>query len=775
MVDVSVFSTQTGGPLVFYLTLVGLLANTVTFDIAPDASAIQFTNEGSFQRIVLDNSLSIGSPGEPDLPAVPIRIALPCGMKATDISLESCRYETLPGSWNIYPVTPVPCGFELEPSVPSPDEDIYSGSSYFPEAAIDDWHSGVLWGFPIAGTWLRPIQWNPASGQLRILTSAVIKVELGSSGFLPVEERTAWSENTSRSVIRRMVINPDDVLSSGAAIIAPEAMEYGQYVIITVPEYLPPMQNLAAWKTAKGVPSTTHTTDWIQSAYPQSDLQRSVRAFLTDCRGNGVDFVLIAGDNDIFEARFSHPGGAEHDMLPSDLYFADNNDAFPGEDLWDSNRNGLWGEPQDSLDWHPDLWVGRASVNSLEEAEIFTDKVFLYENAPAAYLNQQFSSDEMCFGYTTGYLQPGANPGSAYAESISTYVPESWSELKCYESQGTNSTELTIEMMNSGPDQVFHLNHGSPTAVYTSYGELFSTDDISSLQNISETGTVSIWNSMACSAGAFDTLTCCADAWLNAPSGGGFACMNARPVYVSRSFPVCLEFYRSFLEDGVSNLGINHGLSVDYICPAFDVITASMAQGNNLFGDPELPMWLEKLGPLTVEHPAQIQGSGQISIQVRDSAGLPVQDARVCMQKGNWQTGEIYAVGYTDGNGDAVLDIDPLTLGEAVLTVSASNHDPFQYAIPVTAVEYSQGDLPMLFLTSNPSWEPVEMRFSVPENSFVEILIYDIAGRVVSVPVSGNYQIGTYSLTLSQLNAGVYFAWLSSGTTTLTESFTVLD
>ena len=757
----------------FYLTLVALLEHSITFEITPDIYGLQFVNEDSYQRIVLDNCLSIGSQGEPDLPAVPIRIALPCGMKATGISLESCTYETLPGTWNIFPVTPVLCGFELEPSIPIPDEDIYSSSSFFPENPLDICHSGILWGFPMASSWLRPVQWNPASGQVRVLTSAVIAVELDNSGFLPVKERTIWSENTARDIIRRMVINPEDVFSSGASIVSAEELEYGQYVIITVPEYLSPMQDLAEWKTVKGIPAAVYTTDWIQAAYSQSDLQRSVRAFLTDCRDSGVDFVLITGDNDVFEARFTHPSGAGNDALPSDLYFADNNDMYPGEDLWDSNRNGLWGEHEDSLDWHPDLWVGRASVNSVDEAELFLEKVLLYEHAPETYLNRQFSSDNMCFGYTTGYLWPGTHPGSVYAESISTCVPAFWSELKCYESEGTNSTALTIEMITSGQDQDFWPTYSA--FANTNGGDLFTTDDIISLDNISESGNVSIWNSMSCSAGAFDTITCCGDAWLNAPDGGGFACLNARSVNAYTAFPICLEFYRCFFEDNISNLGIVHGLSVDYICPVSARMMTSIAQGNNLFGDPELPMWLEKPGQLSVEYPSEIQGSSPISIQVRDSEGLPVDKARVCMQKGDWQTGEIYRIGYTDSNGIVVLNIDPITLGEAVLTVSALNHDPFQISISVTSVEYSQGDLPMLFLTSNPAVNPVEMNFSVPENSNVEVLIFDIAGRVVSVPVSGDFQTGTYSIKLAPLNTGIYFARLTSGSTTFTQSFTVLE
>lgn len=759
----------------FYFLLIGLLGSSISFEVTPDVSSLCFLDEGSYQRITLENNLTLGLDGEPSLPSIPIKIALPPGMNATNISIDSCIYENLPGRYTVFPVTPTFCGFELEPSIPAPNEDIYSNNSFYPNIALDKWESGILWGFPLASYWLRPVQWNPVTGQVRILTSAKITLELENSSFVPISERTSWSENTARDLIRKVVINPGDVVSSGASIISPEELEYGQYVIITVPEYLSPMQNLANWKTSKGVPTTVHTTNWIQSTYPHSDLQSSVRAFLTNCRDSGVDFVLITGDNDIFEARFTHPQGAENDALPSDLYYADNNDMYPGEDIWDSNRNGFWGEPEDNLDWHPDLWVGRASVNSLEEAELFVEKVFIYEHTPARYLNEQFSSDDtMLFGYTTGFLFPGYNPGSIYAENISTTVPEQWSEFKCYESEGTNSTPQTIEMINSGPDQLFHLNHGSPTAIYTKYGDFFTTDDIMALKNISESGVVSIWNSLSCNTGAFDTLTSCADAWLNAPMGGGFACLNARAVFISTAFPISYEFYRSFFEDGVSNLGIAHGLSVDYICPLNSRMDASTAQGNNLFGDPELPMWLESLGAITVEHPQEINGTGPISISITNSNGTPLKETRVCLQKGHWKTGEIYWVGYTDINGEVIVDINPLTLGEIVLTATALNHNPFQCQIPVTSVEYSQGNQLKLWFKSNPATLPVEMYFSVPGNSNINISIFDITGRVISIPASGDYSEGTYSMDLEPFSTGVYFARISDETNTLTESFTIL-
>lgn len=208
-------------------------------------------------------------------------------------------------------------------------------------------------------------------------------------------------------------------------------------------------------------------------------------------------------------------------------------------------------------------------MNSLEEAEIFVDKVLIYEHVQETGTTnmQNAESWEIRFGYTTGYLQPGTSPGSEYAEQISAMVPYQWTEEKCYESWGNNSTDITIAMINNGPHQVFHVNHGGYDCMYTAYGDLFTVDDIMELQNITNSGSVAIWNSMACSIGAFDSLTSCADAWLNSPEGGGFACMNTRPVMVSYILAICEGFYDAYMIDGFYELGIAHGLALDNLCP----------------------------------------------------------------------------------------------------------------------------------------------------------------------------------------------------------------
>ncbi|MCD4708719.1 MAG: T9SS type A sorting domain-containing protein [Candidatus Sabulitectum sp.] len=763
------------------LTIVLLCAGFIEIEVHPDLNGLHVISEGVFHQIVLPDSPFLGLEGEPDLPFMPLRFALQSGQTTSNVILRNCRYDTLPGFYDLAPVTPILCTTGTETPFVSPDARIYSSDSFYPENLLEHWQSGVLWGMSLVTAWIRPVQWNPVTGQIRILRMSEVVVECTEDLRKPmIRARTQWSENRALEILETTVLNPCDISSSRAAIVEPGQLQYGQYVIITAPEYLIPMQELADWKTAKGIPAGVFTTDWVQNNYPCLDLQQSVRAFLTDCRDEGVDFVLLTGDNDIFEARFTYPNQSSYTPLPSDLYYADNNDIQPGFDMWDSNGNGLWGEPEDSLDWHPDLWVGRASVNSLEEAEIFVDKVLIYEHVQTVPVLQNSGRrwpEETLFGYTTGFLLEGsAAPGSRYAESISVNVPSFWLEEKCYESWGNNSAEITIAMINNGPHQVFHANHGFATGMYTAYGDIFTVEDIMELQNISNSGNVAIWHSIACELGAFDTLTCCADAWLNAPEGGGFACMNARPVLASYSFPICEQFYNAFLVNNFYELGIAHGMSLDYLCPPTSEMAGCIIQGNNLFGDPELPMWTLPGGSMIVSCPSSIDGSSQIPIQVSTSEGLPIEGARVCLQKGNWQTGEIYEVGYTDIAGQLSLYANPQTLGEINLTVWAHNFDPDSRSITVSSLENITIPRRILMkITPNPSTISVQIQFSLPWPAEVQLSVFDISGRIVSIPASGQYGCGLHAVTIDDLQPGIYFARIESGDFSSTINFVLID
>jgi hypothetical protein len=778
---------------VVFLASAGQLSVTVPFD----DTDLSITREGMYTAVTMPGLPGMFTAGVPALPVMPVKIALPTGCSATVIKVTSENWETVSGRYEVQPSSgcvPISAGVSHVQALP--DQNIYSRDSYFPSLSAQLASSSVYWGIPIAYVNVHPVRWNPTTKTLQVLKSLTLNVQYSEDESVRlVSRRTQASEDMSMDIAGRLVLNPDGVSASGASIVAPNELTYGQYVIITHPDYLSQAQELANWKTAKGIPTGVYTTTWIESQYSCADLQQEMRAFLTDCRNDGTDYVLIFGDDDkvpcrdaifIGDASFTEQG-------PSDLYFADINDTAPGADLWNSNGNSIWGEvpypyqmPQpagyDQVDYHPDLWVGRASVNTSSEADIFVNKVFLYEGVQSVDYFET-APRELRIGYTTGILW--SSPfisGSADAESISTFVPSAaWEEEKLYEEYGTNSYQLTIDMINAGPQHVFHASHGAETFMYTSYGSNYTVAHIMAQTNIQSGGLPAIWQSISCLIGALDYATdCCGDAWLNSPNGGGFGNFNSRYGFGNFAGPctgpsemLCIRFYQDHWQNDIYNLGIAHGTSMDYYSPPDSVYMDWCLKEYNLFGDPELPMWTEPATALSVSHVSSISGTTPVSFTVT-SGGNPVENARVCIQKGDWKTGETYLVGYTNASGQVSLYATPSTTGTMSATVWARNHTPYMGTITVTGVGTEETTSPLATtrlnpVSPNPAVESATLSFSIAVPSVVSLEVYDLGGRKVTTLVNQEMQAGIHSIVWDitdasgrTVPAGVYHVRLST-------------
>ncbi|MEN8209580.1 MAG: C25 family cysteine peptidase, partial [Candidatus Fermentibacteria bacterium] len=504
-------------------------AGEMTVSIPLDASAINISETGIYTRITGAGMGLISAVGAPSLPVYSARIALPTGCAATGIEIIDAEYSAVRGMYNIMPVqTQVPFSLEWDGIPDEPDPEIYKSSSFYPGKSAEFTGSSVILGIPVAYVNVFPVRWNPSSRTVDILADLTLRVTYESSpDASTVLRRSNQTEIRSQEILRNSVVNPEGVSSSGACIVDSKDLTYGEYVIIATTEYETYAQELADWKTSKGVPARVYTTTWIDSNYSCYDLQQEIRAFLTDCRDEGVEYVLIYGDDNKIAGRDARiSSGSYEEFPPVDLYWSDINDMIPGADLWDSNNNHVWGQyGYDDVDYHPDLWVGRASVNTTSECTIFNEKVYSYERVSSTDYFES-SEIELRIGYTTEMLWPGCY-GSAGAELISPMVPSDWEEEKCYDSEGQNSVAITDSMLNAGPHHVYHSSHGSPTG-FSLPGGAYTTNDFKNLQNISNGGLPAIWNSISCLIGKLDGVECMGDAWNNSAEGGGFGAFNAR-------------------------------------------------------------------------------------------------------------------------------------------------------------------------------------------------------------------------------------------------------
>ena len=599
---------------------------------------------------------------------------------------------------------------------------------------------------------------------------------------MTITRRAESSEIQAQELAAKLVVNPEGVSPSGAELVAPNDLAYGQYVIVTEANYESIAQELADWKTAKGIPANVYTDTWVESQYSFYDLPQEIRAFLTDCRDEGADYVLLFGDDNVLLCRdvYIH-AGSYTDYAPCDIYFEDINDTAPGADQWDSNGNHIWGEAGDNVDWTPDLWAGRASVNNVNDANEFLDKVLIYEGiASADYF--ETAPKELRIGYTTGILWTSPYcPGSAGAELISAYVPAGWEEEKCYESTGNNNVTITINMINDGPHHVYHASHGSATSMYTSYGSSYTTSHIMNQQNIANGHLPAIWNSIACLIGHLDNYECCGDAWNNSPNGGGFGAFNSRYGWGTPSSPgqgpsevISRRFYWEYWSNDLYNLGICHATSLDFYCPPGGDYYDWCIKEYNLFGCPELPMWTEEALELSVSHPGYIGGATTVDVTVTDATDAPVENARVCLQKGDWQTGDIYEIDYTDASGQVGIYVNPSSTGTMTITVTARERLPYQGSIDVGVGIEDEGEQVYAYslnpITPSPAMSSATISFSLAEAGTARIDVFDLAGRLVTTLDAHDLGAGSHSLVWdltsgsgTRVPSGLYHVRLTSG------------
>jgi len=324
-------------------------AGELTVTVPFDGSSVSMTDLAGYTTVSSPSTYPLSTIGAPALPVLPVHVALPAESRAVSVSVIEASYAPLRGRYNILPaVEQVPLSLMEGATIPMPrpDPGIYNSTETFPGAIARFENSSVLLGFPVARVSVYPVRWNPADGTIEVLESVTLHVGyVADPSMRTVQVRSAQSEARTSEVVRNAVVNPEDVLSSGAAIVESRDLTFGEYVIITHPDYVTQANALANWKTRKGIPATVITTTEIQAQYTGDDLQHEIRMFLHEASDNGVEFALIFGDDDKVAGRdVKISAGGYNEYPPVDYYWSDLNDTAPAADRWDSNNNNVWGE-----------------------------------------------------------------------------------------------------------------------------------------------------------------------------------------------------------------------------------------------------------------------------------------------------------------------------------------------------------------------------------------------------------------------------------------------
>ncbi len=692
---------------------------TRSFQFSPDEFTLQRAEQGRV-RVAARGAVGWGEVGGPELPAYSVLVDLPAGERAVSLAVRAVDWAPLGAGHALAPVQPDRRAGETGPLVEAAPA-LYAGDEWTREAVAELALSGRMRERPLAAVRLFPVQYRPATGELRVTTriEVSLETELDPTPARRLRQEPAWEAEFAATFERSLENGPSvwrqglDATAAARLATAPQSSPYGdrigarpfaptalpsvegspvRYLIVTNDALAPQFDSLAAWKTRKGVPAVVRTMEFIEANFPFGvDPAERLRLFLREAYEQwGTQYVLLGGDTKVIPERFGRTTFYNGNYIAADLYFSD----LDGN--WDSDGDSLFGEGfidstklGDQVDLLPDVYVGRVPVENAYETSLWLAKLFGYErNMPAGYGHRALFCAEVMFPQDWQPGQSVALDGAFLAESAIDKLPGSMIPTRLYENRvpydslGADSltAQAAIDSMNLGYNMVHHAGHGFRNSM--SMGDAPITNpDVAGLTNAPQFA--GLVYSINCTSAAID-FESIGEEFLIAPSGG--AVNNIGSTHFD--FPTTggsyqNEFFTQFFTNDERCVGAAQALQkVPFVGFAtFDNVHRWTQFTLVLLGDPEMPFVAGEPATLAVSHAASVSlADTAFSVHV-EKDGLPLADATVCLYK----PGEEYRILTTDGAGDAATPFRAATAGTFQLTVTALDVRPYETDVTVTA------------------------------------------------------------------------------------------
>jgi hypothetical protein len=655
-------------------------SDSITIDLHFSESSLSFEKHNDYDIVSMPGCGFMTNIGEPMLLTKSVFVAVPAHATVKNIEVVAYSKTVLPGEYTILPAQPpVPtmAGAASDFVPPGP---VYNSSNIYPGSLYGEMNVGSLRGYKILSFRVFPLLYKPAEKELILYDHIVLDVTYTTPRFAPAPAAVKPEQDEFYHIVKRLVQNPGDVDERGRPIrmryLTPSLQPAGvlsaddvEYVIITSSSLENEFRRLADWKTKKGVPARLVNVSWIVSNYAGNDTQEKIRNFISDAKTTwDTKWVLLGGDTSIIPDRkgYGYTEGYTA-SIPADLYYSD----LDGN--WNADGDSTYGEVEDNIDLYPDVFVGRASVDSVAEAQTFVNKTLTYERTPPMdyELDMLFLAEKL-------WNDPATWGGDAKNVLDTRNIPPKYDPItKKYEMYGNASREIAIDEMNAGPHIVNHVGHGGYSGF--SVNGWVSRGDADGLTNSPKNF---ILYTISCNSNSFDR-DCVAEHYMNNDNGGSVGYIgNSRYGWFEPGYPgegpsdlYDQEFFNATFNNSIYNIGETVAYSkIRYIPDSQEDGDAMrwLQYALNLLGDPELPIWTGTPESFSVAKPFHIPAEQQtLVINVSGSGPGPVEDAVVCIQKIGTED-ESYNVSKTNESGAVNFTINP---GVGILNVTITKHN----------------------------------------------------------------------------------------------------
>ncbi len=362
--------------------------------------------------IIINGFYNGGSPGNPKLPYKSYNILLPsnCNLSTINLKIIKIDYEYINKTLNIPPAPPIVSDglngtiivdYGLGKKIVNGyNINVYNNNSFYPEKPVVIANKGQLREAKLVSVLFTPIQYNPVQKKAVYIKKITFKISynLNNEGYLTSSptngnlEEYSISPYTLNLLKNYKPINYDIVNINNKAPNELNNNPIYDYVIITtnsIKSNCNELTNFTNWLKIRGFnPLVITENDYGNATGQQRAI--NIRNWLKNhYKTYGIKYVLLIGNPDPDDPLNDSDSYRNIPMMmcypryydysdresPTDYFYAD----LTGN--WDSNGNGIYGDPNDDVDFYPEVFVGRIPFyGDYSQLDYILEKIIEYEN-----------------------------------------------------------------------------------------------------------------------------------------------------------------------------------------------------------------------------------------------------------------------------------------------------------------------------------------------------------------------------------------------------------
>jgi len=619
--------------------------------------------------------------GGPELPAIPVRLAVPNGaglrLEVLDVTTETLQVGSIYPEQVRVPISSPPPTFAI-------DRGFLSQQGIFPSGQVELKREATWGNLHVADLQVYPVRALPTLQSVE--AAASIRIRVSYSGGSYPQRAPTWRWNTyARTIDNFSALDVRTTDDDPAAI-----------KLLVISDYTldDELEDLLAWTEQRGyryhvIASGRDTFTELDSA----QIKDSILTYYGSGESHDLRWVLLVGNEDDIPLCAVTLGNM---TVVGDYWYSDLTPGYP-----------------DSIDYYPDIGLARLSADNGTDLENQAQKILTYQTDP---IDSPSWLEKMTL--VAGLAQPEYYPDSTMFYVMDTMELDYFDWDRDTVMGRTSNNAGLAEAINAGTGALVYFGHGGYDRWVEWCGTSWTYEDVEALINESLPGFVS---QFACRSGAIHADNCISEEWMRHP-GGAVASLGYTDLYYS---------------DGDGVLGLAHALGGDtsfirnqttYAAPVFDIASVAVftmvyegCQLNKvaqlLLGDPSMPVWTGGTPAVAdVRLPSMIpafESDCTLACTVYVGAERPVEGALICA----WRKGdfEFYITGTTDADGAVALTIPNTgSYGAEVLVTVSEGH---AYSSPHTPI------LPRVdtLLTGQGSWTEMAQMPDRPSGKAVKL------------------------------------------------------